>query len=167
MTISANKVVTLAYTLTDDEGVMIDQSDDGSFKYLHGAENIVPGLESALDGQSSGSELNVVVEPADGYGERNDTFVETVPRTAFSEDDDIQVGMQFHAESAEGDTMIITVIDVDGDQVTIDGNHPLAGVRLNFQVKVMDIRDATAEELEHGHVHGAEMGHVHGEGCNH
>lgn len=160
MQIAENRVITLNYTLKDNEGNIIDSADDGSFAYLHGAANIIPGLEHALLGKSAGDELSVTVEPAQGYGERNDSMTQVVPRKMFETDDEIQVGMQFHAESPDGQPMAVTVIKVDDDEVTIDGNHPLAGTVLNFDVKVLDIREATAEEQEHGHAHG-EGGHKH------
>ena len=160
MTIAANKVVTLHYTLTDDEGTVIDKSDDGSFLYLHGASNIIPGLENALTGKAAGEELKVTVPPAEAYGERDDARKESVPREMFPEDTEIEAGMQFHAEGPEGQMVVVTVMDVTDETVTVDGNHPLAGVQLNFDVKIIDIRDASAEELEHGHVHGP-GGHHH------
>lgn len=160
MQIQDNKVVTLHYTLKDDEGQIIDQSNDGSFAYLHGANNIIPGLEQALQGKGVDDELSVSVDPKDGYGERKPDMVQIVDRSMFNEGDEINVGMQFHAQSPEGQMIIVTIADIDGDQITIDGNHPLAGVNLNFDVKVVDVRDATTEELDHGHVHGA-GGHHH------
>ena len=160
MTIAENKVVTLHYTLTDNEGTVIDKSDDGSFLYLHGASNIIPGLENALTGKKSGEELKVTVEPEEAYGQRDDARLESVPREMFPEDTEIEAGMQFHAEGPEGQMITVTVAGVEGDTVTIDANHPLAGVQLNFDVKIVDIRDASAEELEHGHVHGP-GGHHH------
>ncbi|HEC18494.1 MAG TPA: peptidylprolyl isomerase [Gammaproteobacteria bacterium] len=160
MTIADNKVVTLNYTLTDDEGTVIDKSDDGSFQYLHGASNIIPGLENALSGKAEGDELKVTVSPEEGYGERDDARKETVPREMFPADTEIEPGMQFHAEGPQGQMITVTVVEVNDDTVTVDGNHPLAGVQLNFDVQVVGVRDASAEELEHGHVHGPE-GHQH------
>jgi len=160
MQIEARKVVTLNYTLTDNEGNVIDQSNDGSFAYLHGASNIIPGLENALTGKSAGDSLNVAVEPAEAYGERDPSKTQAVPRNMFPEDTDIAVGMQFHAQGPGGETLVVTVADVAEDTVTVDGNHPLAGMQLNFAVEVMDVRDASAEELDHGHVHGP-GGHDH------
>ncbi|NOX76819.1 MAG: peptidylprolyl isomerase [Gammaproteobacteria bacterium] len=160
MTIAENKVVTLHYTLTDDEGAVIDASNDGSFLYLHGAGNIIPGLENALAGKISGDELKVTVPPEDGYGERDDARLESVAREMFPTDANIEAGMQFHAESPEGQMITVTVIEAADETVTIDGNHPLAGVQLNFDVKVIEVRDASAEELEHGHAHGPD-GHHH------
>ena len=161
MTIAENKVVTLNYTLTDDEGTIIDKSDDGSFLYLHGASNIIPGLENALTGKKAGEELKVTVAPEDGYGVRDDARKEDVPREMFPDDTEIEAGMQFHAEGPEGQMITVSVVEVTEDTVTIDGNHPLAGVQLNFDVKVVDVRDASAEELEHGHVHGPGGHHHH------
>ncbi len=160
MTIAENKVVTLHYTLTDDEGTIIDQSDDGSFLYLHGASNIIPGLENALTGKTTGDELKVTVPPEEGYGERDDARRENVPREMFPADAEIKAGMQFHAEGPEGEMMTVTVAGVEGDTVIIDANHPLAGMQLNFDVKVIEVRDALAEEVEHGHVHEPN-GHPH------
>jgi FKBP-type peptidyl-prolyl cis-trans isomerase SlyD len=160
MQIAKHKVVTLDYTLTDNDGNVLDQSQGGEFTYLHGAKNIIPGLENALDGKQSGDEVKVSVAPDDGYGHRNDSLTQVVPKEAFEATDDIQVGQQFHAQTPEGQYVMITVKNVEGDQITIDGNHPLAGMDLNFDVKVVDVRDATDEEVSHGHVHGPE-GHQH------
>jgi len=159
MQISANKVVTLDYTLTDDAGQIIDQSKNGQFAYLHGADNIIPGLENALSGKTVGDSLNVTVAPEDGYGQREDALTQTVGIDMFESADQVQVGQQFHAQSGDGGTIVITVTNIDGDQVTIDGNHPLAGKSLNFDVKIIDVRDATEQELEHRHVHA--HGHDH------
>lgn len=160
MQIEAQKVVTLNYTLTDNEGNVIDQSNDASFAYLHGANNIIPGLENALSGKTAGDSLNVSVEPAEGYGERDPAKTQAVPRNMFPQDTDIQVGMQFHAQGPNGETLVVTVVGVEEETITVDGNHPLAGVQLNFQVEVMEVREASQEELEHGHVHGP-GGHDH------
>jgi FKBP-type peptidyl-prolyl cis-trans isomerase SlyD len=160
MSITVNKVVTLDYTLTDDEGTVVDKSEGGNFLYLHGASNIIPGLEQALEGKAAGDELTVAVEPKDGYGERNDEMTQVVPREMFDSETEIQPGMQFHAQSPDGQMLVVTVVDVNDEKVTVDGNHPLAGVNLNFDVKVVDVRDATQEELDHGHVHGT-GGHEH------
>ena len=160
MNISKDCVVTLHYTLTDDQGTVIDKSNDGSFAYLHGASNIIPGLENALEGKAVDDEFDVTVSPEEGYGLRDEARLEAVPREMFPADTDIEPGMQFHAQGPEGQMIVVTVNKVEDDTITIDGNHPLAGVTLNFAVKVIDIRDASAEEIEHGHVHGPE-GHAH------
>lgn len=155
MQIAADKVVSIDYTLTNDAGEVIDSSAGGdALTYLHGADNIVPGLERALEGKAAGDEVNVVVEPQDGYGEYQPELIGTVDRSMFEGVDELEAGMQFHAESPDGDMQIITVREVDGDDVTIDGNHELAGERLTFKVNVVDVRDASEEELAHGHPHG-------------
>ncbi len=162
MQIDNLRVVTLDYTLKDDTGTVLDSTEGrGDFAYLHGARNIIPGLENALNGKTVGDSLQVHIAPADAYGEKNDELVHTVPRDMFETDSEIQVGMQFHAQSTSGQMMVVTVIDVSADEVTVDGNHPLAGVPLNFDVKVVDVRDATAEEIAHGHVHAGDCGHQH------
>ena len=160
MTISEKKVVTLNYTLKDNDGTLIDESKDGSFVYLHGASNIIPGLENALTGKTTGDQMSVSIAPEDAYGVRDEDRIELVPRNMFPEDTDIKPGMEFHAQGPEGQMITIVVVDVEDDKVKIDGNHPLAGVALNFDVEVMEVRDATEEELEHGHAHGPE-GHQH------
>ena len=160
MTISEKKVVTLNYTLKDNDGTLIDESKDGSFVYLHGTSNIIPGLENALTGKTTGDQMSVSIAPEDAYGVRDEERIELVPRNMFPEDTDIKPGMEFHAQGPEGQMITIVVVDVEGDKVKIDGNHPLAGVALNFDVEVMEVRDATEEELEHGHAHGPE-GHQH------
>ncbi|MEU0539446.1 peptidylprolyl isomerase [Nocardia sp. NPDC005978] len=160
MSIAANKVVSIEYTLTDDEGEVIDTSvGDAPLEYLHGAENIVPGLERALEGKASGDEVKVVVEPEDGYGEYLAELVSTVDRSAIEGVDEIEVGMELAAESPDGEMEILTVREVAGDEVTLDANHPLAGQRLTFEVRVVDIRDASADELAHGHPHGDDDHH--------
>ena len=160
MKITEKHVVTLNYTLKDNDDNIIDKSEDGSFCYLHGASNIIPGLENALVGKSSGDELSVSVAPEEGYGPRDDTRIQEVPRDAFPPEQTIESGMQFNAEGPEGQAVMVTIAKVDGDTVTVDGNHPLAGVTLNFDVSIADVREASAEELEHGHVHGP-GGHHH------
>ena len=162
MQIVDNHVVTLDYTLTDDQGAVLDSSEGrGDFTYLHGASNIVPGLERALVGKSAGDELTVHIEPEDAYGERVNELVQQVPGDMFETDQEITVGMQFHAQAAEGQMVVVTVTEIDDGIVTVDGNHPLAGKALNFEVKVIDIRDATEEELSHGHVHSGDCSHDH------
>lgn len=160
MQISANKVVSIDYTLTDDNGAVIDSSEGrGPLAYLQGHGNIIPGLENALEGKSAGDALQVSVAPAEGYGVRDDSLTQEVPRQMFENADDIQVGMQFQTSSEHG-MHIVTVTKIDDEKVTVDANHPLAGQNLNFDVKVVDVRDASEEELAHGHVHGPE-GHEH------
>ncbi|EKG42779.1 peptidylprolyl isomerase [Pseudomonas sp. SZ57] len=161
MPIAAKKAVSIDYTLTNDAGEVIDSSTGGApLVYLHGAGNIIPGLEKALEGKEVGDQLKVVVEPEDAYGEYSAELVSTLGRNMFEGVDELEVGMQFHASGPDGSMQIVTIRDVEGDDVTVDGNHPLAGQRLNFDVKVVAIRDASEEEMAHGHVHG-EGGHQH------
>jgi len=160
MQIGDQKVVTLHYTLTDNEGRVIDKSEDGSFAYLHGARNIIPGLENALTGKSAGEELTVSVAPEEAYGTRDESMLQQVPKAMFENPTQIAVGTQFQAQGPNGEMLIVTVMDVQDEHVVVDGNHPLAGVELNFDVKIVDVREASNEELEHGHVHGP-GGHQH------
>ncbi len=156
MQIAKDKVVTIDYTLTDDAGKVIDQSANGDFAYLHGASNIIPGLEMALVGKDAGDEVSVTVPPEEAYGARDESLKQVVSRDMFQSPEEIEVGRQFHAQTPSGETLVITVVGVQDEEVTIDGNHPLAGVNLNFDVKVVDVRDATKEEIDHGHTHGTE-----------
>lgn len=161
MLIAANKAVSIEYTLTNDAGEVIDSSAGGApLVYLQGAGNIIPGLEKALEGKQVGDDLDVAIEPEEAYGEYAAELVSTLSRSMFEGVDELEVGMQFHASAPDGQMQIVTIRDLDGDDVTVDGNHPLAGQRLHFKVKVVDIRDASQEEIAHGHVHG-EGGHHH------
>ena len=160
MQIANNVVALIEYTLTDDQGEVIDSSVGGEpLAYLHGAGNIIPGLEKALEGKQQGDALKVSIAPADGYGEKNEGLLQVVPRAMFQGVDQIEEGMQFHAQTDHG-MQVITVAKVDGDNITVDGNHPLAGQTLHFDVKVVEVRAASQEELDHGHVHGV-GGHHH------
>lgn len=161
MTIAQNKVVTIDYEVREaDNQELIDSSADGApMVYLHGFQNIIPGLENALDGKKVGDELEITVEPADAYGEYSDERVQQVPVSAFEGVEELEPGMAFTAQTEHGPVSII-VTEIDGDMATIDANHPLAGQSLHFKVKVLEVRDATAEEIDHGHVHG-EGGHHH------
>lgn len=160
MQIAKNAVVNIHYTLKNDAGKVLDSSAGGdALVYMHGNGNLIPGLEKALEGKSAGDKLNVSIMPAEGYGKRDENLVQSVPRSAFKGIDNLAVGMQFQADSNYGPrTVVVTAIQ--GDSVTVDGNHPLADQTLNFEVEVTDVRTATAEELAHGHVHGP-GGHHH------
>ncbi len=160
MQIANEKVVVINYTLRNDDKEILDSAQEGDFAYLHGANNIIAGLEKALDGKSVNDEVSVSIEPAEAYGERNPEMTQVVPKEMFGAEGDIEVGQQFQAASPEGQEIVVTVVAVDDENVTVDGNHPLAGVTLHFEVQVVDVRDASAEELEHGHVHGP-GGHNH------
>ncbi|ULH14422.1 peptidylprolyl isomerase [Deinococcus sp. KNUC1210] len=155
MNITQDKVVEIEYTLTVD-GEVVDQSEENEpLVYLHGHNNIIPGLEKALEGHAAGDKLNVTVSPEEGYGERDDENVQVLPKEDF--DDDVEVGASYFAQAEDGSVNPFTVVSVNGDDVTVDFNPPLAGQTLNFDVTVKDVRDATAEELEHGHAHGEGM----------
>ncbi len=160
MQIESNKVVSIHYKLTNDDGDILDSSEGQEpLTYLHGLGNIIPGLENALNDRIVGDKFTVTIAPAEGYGERDNEMVQSVPKNSFQGVDEILPGMQFQAQSPDG-MQLVTVIDVDGDEVILDGNHPMAGITLTFDVEVTEIRDATTEELEHGHVHGP-GGHHH------
>ncbi len=161
MLIANQHVVAIDYTLSNDAGEVIDSSQGTEpLVYLHGAGNIIAGLENALSGKTVGDELDVSIEPEDAYGEYSAELITNVGREMFEGVEELEVGMQFHASAPDGGMQIVTIRDIEGDQVTIDGNHPLAGQQLNFKVKVISVRAASEEELAHGHVHG-EGGHQH------
>jgi FKBP-type peptidyl-prolyl cis-trans isomerase SlyD len=160
MRIGKDKVVAIDYTLTAADGEVIDSSQGHEpLTYLHGAGNIVPGLERALEGKAAGDEVNATVPPDQGYGPKNPALVQPVPRAQFPGVTDIAVGQQFQAQTNHG-PRVVTVISVTPETVTVDANHPLAGETLQFAVKVVDVRDATQQELDHGHAHGP-GGHNH------
>ena len=155
MLIAERCVVSFHYTLTDDSGEVLDSSAGREpLAYLHGAGNIVPGLEAALTGRQAGDAFKVAVAPEEGYGVHHEGLVQQVPISAFGGVDQVEVGMEFHAQGPQG-MLAVTVTGIDGDTVTIDGNHPLAGKTLNFDIEVTQVRDSTLEETLHGHVHGA------------
>ncbi len=154
MTVVAEKrVVSIQYTLKNPEGETIDASEPGDpLRYLHGAGNIVPGLERELEGKKAGDEVAVVVQPEDGYGELCGPGPQAIPRDAF-EGVEPEAGMSFMAEDQDGNEMHLWVLDADEEQVVVSSDHPLAGITLHFAVKIEEVREATAEELDHGHVH--------------
>jgi FKBP-type peptidyl-prolyl cis-trans isomerase SlyD len=160
MQIAERTVASFNYTLTNDAGEIIDTSTGRApLAYLHGAGNIVPGLEKEMAGRQTGDRFEVVVAPEEGYGLPNPMLIQTVPRAAFQGVDTVEVGMEFQAQTPQGPLSVV-VSKVDADEVTVDGNHPLAGQTLHFAIEVVDVRDASLEELAHGHVHGA-GGHHH------
>ncbi|MCF6268180.1 MAG: peptidylprolyl isomerase [Melioribacteraceae bacterium] len=160
MTIENDKVVLMDYTLTNENGDIIDTSDGREpLAYIQGHQNIIPGLEQEMAGKKVGDKFKAVVQPEDGYGKFNPALLQEVDRNVFKGVDEIEVGMQFKAELENG-PIIMTVTKIDGDKITIDGNHALADQVLTFDVEVKEIRNATSEELEHKHVHGA-GGHHH------
>ncbi|MGH1537762.1 MAG: FKBP-type peptidyl-prolyl cis-trans isomerase [Gammaproteobacteria bacterium] len=152
--IGDNSVVSMHYKLADKDGNVIDSSEGQEpLTYLHGAGNIIPGLEKALVGKVEEDSLTVEVQPADGYGEVMEELIQTIDKAAFQGVEVVEVGMSFEAQGPDGSTKRIMVKNVEGDQVTIDANHPLAGVVLTFDVNIVSIREATEEEISHGHVH--------------
>lgn len=160
MEIAADRVVLIHYTLKADDGAVIDSSAGAEpLAYIQGHGNLVAGLEKALEGKQDGDTVAVSVAPADGYGERDAALIQRVPKRSMQGSGEIKKGMQFQARTDDGMRMF-TVTAVVGDMVTLDGNHPLADKTLHFDVQVVSVRDATTEELEHGHVHGA-GGHHH------
>ncbi len=154
------KVVSIHYVLTNGAGEVLDRSDDEPLAYLHGADNIIPGLEQALTGKAAGDKLNVTIPPAEAYGERVGPGPQAISRTAFPPEMPLQPGMQFETETEEGESIPIWVTDVDDNVVYVDVDHPLAGETLHFDVTVVEVRDASREEVAHGHPHGP-GGHHH------
>jgi FKBP-type peptidyl-prolyl cis-trans isomerase SlyD len=162
MKIAKGNVVGIDYSLHLGDGQVVDASDPGDpLTYLHGEGQIVPGLESALEGLESGAQKQVVVAPAEGYGEHDPRGIQQVPRAAFPPGFEPQVGMELTAEGPNGDPVPFAIREVKPDSITIDLNHPLAGKTLHFDVTVREVRAASAEEIEHGHAHGPD-GHGHG-----
>jgi FKBP-type peptidyl-prolyl cis-trans isomerase SlyD len=153
MKICKNKVVVMHYAVSDSEDTLIDSSyDDKPLAIIHGTGYLIPGLEDALVDHQVGDKFDVEVAAVQAYGERFDDYVQTVPKSLFAGIDDLAVGSQLRATTDDGEQTVI-VIDVQDDDITVDGNHPLAGLNLKFEVDILEIRDATEEELAHGHVH--------------
>ena len=160
MEIAADRVVLIHYTLKDDGGALIDSSSGGDpLAYIQGHGNLVAGLEKALEGKKDGDNVAVSVAPADGYGKYDAALIQRVPKRSLQGSGEIKKGMQFQGQTPDG-MRLFTVTAVVGDMITLDGNHPLADKTLHFDVDIVSVREATAEELEHGHVHGA-GGHHH------
>lgn len=156
MQITKHKVAAIHYTLRDNEGNVLDSSEGRDpLYYIQGVGNLIPGMEENLEGKSKGDKLNIKVSPEKGYGELDEALVQKVPKTAFG-DQEVKPGMRFHTDQGQ----VVTVTEVATETVTVDANHPLAGVELNFAVEVMEVRNATQEEISHGHVHGP-GGHQH------
>jgi FKBP-type peptidyl-prolyl cis-trans isomerase SlyD len=160
MQIADEMAVTIHYKVANTEGEVLDTSEgDEPLAYIHGQGSIVPGLEQALLGKQAGDKVQITVAPEDGYGVHEPEKVQTVPRSAFDTETQIEPGMQFQAEGEDGE-VIVTVTEVTDEEVTVDANHPLAGQTLHFEVEVVAVRPCTDEELAHGHIHG-EGGHHH------
>ncbi len=160
MTASADRVVTIEYTLTAEDGSVLDSSKDtGPFPYLHGHENIVSGLEAELEGKEVGAHVAVTLQPEEAYGVRDEALVMMVPKERIP-DDALELETEFAVKDPSGAHSIVRLVEIEDDTVTLDGNHPLADQVLTFDVKILEIRNAQPEELEHGHVHGPD-GHHH------
>ena len=156
MQITKHSVASIHYTLTDNEGTVLDSSAGRDpLHYIHGIGNLIPGMEDGLEGRTNGDKFNIKVNPEKGYGVKSDDLLQQVPRSAFG-DQKVELGMQFQTNQGS----VVTVTKIGLDSITVDANHPLAGVELNFAVEVLEIRLATDEELAHGHVHGP-GGHHH------
>jgi FKBP-type peptidyl-prolyl cis-trans isomerase SlyD len=158
MNVANDRVVSINYTLTNAQNQILDATGVEPLAYLHGHRNIIPGLEKALEGKSRGDSFKALIPAAEAYGERSEKLVTTVPLDRFSGTPSVEPGMQFHAQTPDGEFQLVTVTAVEGNTVTIDGNHPMAGQDLNFDVSVVDIREASDEELQQGHVHSADCG---------
>lgn len=160
MIISKGKAVFVDYVLSEGGDVLESTQGHEPFNYIHGHNGIIAGLEKALEGKQKGDAFSVTIPPEEAYGERLDGMTQEVSKSMFG-DNDVAVGLQFHAQTNHG-TQVVTVTAVDGDTVTIDGNHPMAGRTLTFELTVKDVRDATESEIEHGHIHGeGGCGHSH------
>ncbi len=161
MKVAKEAVVAINYTLTNNAGTVLDSSQGRDpLTYIQGIGALIPGLEAELEGKSAGEKLKVSIQPEHGYGLKDDTLVQVISRSQFEKGLKIEVGMQFETASADGHGMVVTVVEVTGENIKVDGNHPLAGEVLNFDVEIMSVRAASADELSHGHVHGPH-GHHH------
>lgn len=163
MNITKNTVVTAQYVLKNDKGELLDESSaENPMAYLHGHGDVAKGLEDALEGKAVGDKVQVTLTPEEAYGPYSEELVQTVSKEMFSDMDDLETGLVFHAETPEGDIREYEIVGIEGESVTIDGNHPLAGETLDFTIEVTELREATAEEIEHGHLHGEDgCGHDH------
>lgn len=161
-TVKDGLVVSIHYTLKLDDGELVDESvADEPLVYLHGASNIIPGLEQALTGLSVGDKKSVTVQPDDGYGNYEEQAIENVPRAAFPDDVEIEEGLMLAVRDETGQVYEAVVSAFNDTEVTLDFNHPLAGETLNFDVEIVELREATDEELDHGHPHFEGDGHDH------
>jgi len=159
MKIEKDLVATIDYKLTDESGQVLDTSEGSEpLSYIHGNGNLITGLERDLDGKEPGDRVTTVIAPEDGYGVYDEKLVFTVEKKDFDEPDDLEVGMYFQAEVG-GEVKLCTIVEMSDETVQVNANHPLSGVTLHFDVTVRDVREATKEELEHGHVHGDGDGH--------
>jgi FKBP-type peptidyl-prolyl cis-trans isomerase SlyD len=160
MQIAKNKVVSIDYTLTNAKGEVLDKSSKGQpLQYIQGQGHLIPGLERVLEGKGAGDAVKAAIPAKDAYGDRDEELMQIIPKDSFADIPDLKVGMELEAEGDDG-VRVITVVGIEEDRVVVDGNHPLAGMDLNFDVTIVGVRDATEDELGHGHVHGP-GGHHH------
>jgi FKBP-type peptidyl-prolyl cis-trans isomerase SlyD len=160
MKVQKDAVVTIDYTLKNDDGEVLDSSkENGELSYLHGHQGIVEGLEEALEGKTEGEKVETTLDPEKAYGERDERLLFDVGRDRMPDDADLEVGMQFLAQGQDGSQRPVTVAAIGDDNVTLDGNHPLAGERLHFDVTINGVREASDEEIDHGHVHDGSHHH--------
>ncbi|MCM8526059.1 MAG: peptidylprolyl isomerase [Lentisphaeraceae bacterium] len=160
MNATKDKAVTISYKMTNEKGDVLDNTEDSDLIYLHGHENILPGLEKAIDGLKAGETFNFTLKPEDAFGEKQEDLIVTVGKENF-ETDNLEVGMQFQTLDQDENVVIATIIEVKEKEVVVDENHPLAGVSLKFEGAVKEVRDATEEEISHGHIHSGGCGHDH------
>ena len=161
MKIAEESVVTIHFTLKNDKGSTLESSrGDRPLAYIHGMGQMIPGLEDALTGKAKGDKVDVRLRPDQAYGERDEEMMQSIPKSEFDSVAQLKVGEQVEVNSDSG-PMVLTVIEMKNDHIVVDGNHPFAGMSLHFDVEIMDVREATAEELEHGHVHGPGGHHHH------
>lgn len=159
MKIAKNKVVSINYTLKDDSGAVLDSSaGKAPLAYLHGNKNLIDGMEKSLEGKEAGAKFNITIAPEEAYGVKSPDLINDVPLANFPEKEFVKIGANFQADTDEG-MRVATVTNIKGDVVTVDFNHPLAGKTLFFDIEVVSVREATKDELAHGHVHG--------DGCHH
>ena len=159
MIIAEDAVVVVDYAIKDVVGSLLEDSDDEPLAYIHGAGTLAPGLEKALEGQKEGDRVSVTLRPEKAFGVRNEKLIREVDLGNFEDPNEVREGLVFHAD-LDGTVRFYTVVKVEDDVVVIDGNHPFADQTLTFDVTVKEVREATSEEIEHGHVHG-EHGHHH------
>lgn len=160
MQVSDGKAVFVEYVLYEGDKIIESTEGQEPFNYIHGRQSIIPGLENALAGKAEGDAFKVTIAPEDAYGERVDSMTQEVPKSMFG-DHEVSIGLQFHAQTNQGE-QVVAVTAIEGDTVTIDGNHPMAGKTLTFDLSIKEVRDATDTELEHGHIHGeGGCGHDH------
>jgi FKBP-type peptidyl-prolyl cis-trans isomerase SlyD len=152
--IGKNSVVSIHYTLKNDDGDVMDSSDGKApLQYLHGNNNLIQGLEDELSGKTSGAKFDATIPAENAYGERREDFIQVINKDMFQGVENIEPGMTFVAQGEGGAQRQVRVTEVEGDDVTIDANHPMAGMTLHFEVEVVDVREGTEQEIEHGHVH--------------